>query len=61
MVVSACRALSEQIAREAGQLKLDAANPSLIGLLAATEGAAPLRACAGEKMAEAETLARAPR
>ena len=60
-VVTECRALSEQITREAEQLKLNASNPALIGLLTATEGATPLRACAGEKIAEAESLAKAPR
>jgi len=60
-VVTECRALSERIVREAETLKLNAANPSLIGLLTATEGAAPLRSCAGDKIAEAESLARAPR
>ena len=60
-VVTECRALSEQITREAAQLKLNPSNPALIGLLTATEGATPLRACAGEKIAEAESLAKAPR
>ena len=60
-VVTECRALSEQITREAEQLKLNPSNPALIGLLTATDGATPLRACAGEKIAEAESLAKAPR
>ena len=60
-VVTECRALSEKITREAEQLKLNPSNPALIGLLTATEGATPLRACAGEKIAEAESLAKAPR
>jgi hypothetical protein len=60
-VVTECRALSEQITREAEQLKLNPSSPALIGLLTATEGATPLRACAGDKIAEAESLAKAPR
>jgi hypothetical protein len=60
-VVTECRALGEQITREAEQLKLNPSNPALIGLLTATEGAMSLRVCAGEKIAEAEALAKAPR
>ena len=60
-IVAECDALRTQIAREADALRLDSANPTVIGLLAATEGTPALRACAAEKLAEAEALARAPR
>lgn len=56
-----CRPLGEFIARDAAQLKLNPASPAVAGLLVATEGGPLLRECAGEKIAEAESLARAPR
>jgi hypothetical protein len=60
-VIVECRALSEQISRDATRLRMNPADPSVAGLFAATEGAPPLRACAGEKIGEAESRARAPR
>lgn len=60
-VIVECRALSEQISRDATRLRMNPTDPSVAGLFAATEGAPPLRACAGEKIAEAESRARAPR
>jgi hypothetical protein len=56
-----CRPLGEFIARDAAQLKLNPASPAVAGLLIATEGGPLLRECAGERIAEAESLARAPR
>jgi len=60
-VVAQCIPLSELITRDAEQLKLNPSDPNVIGLLSATEGAPPLRACAAQKMAEAESFARTPR
>ena len=56
-----CRPLSELISRDAMQLRFNPADPSVVGLFVATEGAAALRTCAGEKIAEAEARARAVR
>ena len=60
-VVAQCIPLSEVIMQHAEQLKLNPQDPTVVDLLSATEGATPLRACAAQKMAEAESLARTPR
>ena len=60
-VVAACRPLTELVARDAEQLGLNPSDPIVVGLVAATEGAPALRACAAEQIAEAERRARTPR
>ena len=60
-VVAQCIPLSERVTHDAEQLKLNPQDPTVVGLLSATEGATPLRACAAQKMAEAESFARTPR
>ena len=60
-LVAECRPLTELIAREAGRARLDPANPAIVGLFTVAEGAPALRTCAGERLAEAERQARAPR
>lgn len=57
-VITECRGLAELTAREAERLKLDPKDPAVVGLIAASEGASALRACASEKLTEAETRAR---
>lgn len=60
-VVTSCRPLTDLVARDARELQLDASDPTVIGLLTATEGVPALRACAGEQIAEAERRARGAR
>ncbi len=60
-LVAACRPLTELIAREASRVRLDPANPAIVGLFTVADGAPALRTCAGERLAEAERQARAPR
>jgi hypothetical protein len=60
-LVAECRPLTELIAREASRVRLDPANPAIVGLFTVAEGAPALRTCAGERLAEAERQARAPR
>lgn len=60
-LIAECRQLAELIAGEARRLGLNPANPVVVGLIAASEGAPALRACASEKISEAETRARAGR
>lgn len=60
-IVAECPSLTELVARDAARLQLNATDPAVVGLFAATEGASSLRACAGEKIAEAERRARATR
>lgn len=60
-VIAECRALAELIGREAERLKFNPADPVVVGLIAASEGASALRACASEKLTEAETRARVGR
>jgi hypothetical protein len=60
-VVAECRPLTEVIAREAGRVRLDPADPAVVGLFTVAEGAPALRTCAGERLAEAERQARTPR
>jgi len=57
-LVAECRPLRELITQDATRLQLNPDNPTVIGLFVATEGASSLRACAGDKIAEAEGLAR---
>jgi len=57
-LVAECRPLRELITQDAARLRLNPDNPTVIGLFVATEGASSLRACAGDKIAEAEGLAR---
>jgi hypothetical protein len=57
-LVAECRPLRELITQDATRLRLNPDNPTVIGLFVATEGASSLRACAGDKIAEAEGLAR---
>jgi hypothetical protein len=60
-VIASCRPLTELVARDAEELRLDPSNPAVVGLLTATEGAPALRTCAGEQIVEAERHARAAR
>jgi len=60
-VIAECPALAELTRREAGRLGFDPKDPVVVGLIAASEGASALRACASEKLTEAETRARAGR
>jgi hypothetical protein len=57
-LVAECRPLRELIAQDAARLRLNPDDPTVIGLFVATEGAPFLRTCAGDKIAEAEGLAR---
>jgi hypothetical protein len=57
-LVAECRPLRELIAQDAARLRLNPDDPTVIGLFVATEGAPSLRTCAGDKIAEAEGLAR---
>jgi hypothetical protein len=57
-LVATCRPLRELIAQDATRLRLNPDDPTVIGLFVATEGASSLRTCAGDKIAEAEGLAR---
>jgi hypothetical protein len=57
-LVAECRPLRELIAQDAARLRLNPDDPTVIGLFVATEGASFLRTCAGDKIAEAEGLAR---
>ena len=60
-VIAECRRLGELITREAGRLGLNPVDPVVVGLIAASEGASALRACASDRIAEAETRARSGR
>ena len=60
-LVAECRPLTELIARSASRVRLDPANPAIVGLFTVAEGAPALRTCAGERLAEAERQVRASR
>lgn len=57
-LIAECRQLAELVAGEATRLGLNPTDPVVVGLIAASEGPAALRACASEKITEAETRAR---
>lgn len=57
-LIAECRQLAELVAGEAARLGLNPIDPVVVGLIAASEGPPALRACASEKITEAETRAR---
>lgn len=57
-MVAECPALARTIAENGTRLGFNASDPAFVGLMTAAEGLPALRACAGEKMVEAERGAR---
>lgn len=60
-VVIECGSLTDLVARDAKELGLNPSDPTVVGLLAATEGAPALRECAADEIDKAALRARAPR